>query len=89
MLEKFEMPPLGMELSRTARKTIQTRTSLKASQTWSRLRWAFCVPLWLSFVRSSTATFSASVKRFALTGESGRYSMTKTPATMVAAPMAR
>ena len=46
------------------------------------------VYLWLSLTRIRTATFSASVKRFALTGESGKNRQTSTPTIIVKPPMA-
>lgn len=50
MLEKFEIPPLGIELSSVQMQTSQTRRSLKVSKTCSFFRCAFCVPLkYISF----------------------------------------
>lgn len=89
MLEKLERPPLGIEDRQTQRQTSQTRGSLKVSRIWSFLRWAFCVPLWLSFTRRSAATFSASVNLWALTGLSGRRKATSAPITTVMMPIAR
>ena len=88
MLEKFERPPLGMELSNVQMQTSQTRRSLSVSMTWDFLRCEFCVPDWLFFVRNKAATFSASVNRLALTGLSGRKTETRAPMIIVNAPIA-
>jgi hypothetical protein len=57
--------------------------------TCSFFSFAFCVPDWFSLTRSKAATFSASVNRTALTGESGSNMKTPNPAMMVIKPTIR